>query len=275
MIDDNLDCVRGRLYRRSNSLVDGAQPSLQASSFIPRMPCISFRQSIRWLPDDASEPTITVVLTGSKTGCFIDIRFIKGTSQLDWAFAGYRSSSSSGLRVVCQARLDAACLSADSNSTKFVHWIDSGTLSPRDVDDRGTNTALPDGTTLEAGSMVNPLTGRLSPYEEIWKDKESDEGLFIRNTRMTKWQARVGAHQLALGRDDKGRFWAWQAEWDSGKVEWKLKYSTESADNFVRFLPGGSRIEGWLDGDRMEWNGDEWDVLEHSDTVPAERLKTA
>lgn len=62
-------------------------------SLLSSMPAsISFRQSIRWLPDGASEPTDTIVLTGFKTGVFLDVRFIKSTNDLDWAFAGYRSS---------------------------------------------------------------------------------------------------------------------------------------------------------------------------------------
>lgn len=32
-----------------------------------------------------------------------------------------------------------------------------------------------DGTTLETGSMVNPDTGRDTPYEELWLDTELDE----------------------------------------------------------------------------------------------------
>jgi len=52
---------------------------------------ISHRLSIRWVPEEASEPTNTVVLTGSRTGAFLDVRFFKEIGKtLDWAFAGYR-----------------------------------------------------------------------------------------------------------------------------------------------------------------------------------------
>jgi Protein HRI1 len=51
---------------------------------------ISHRLSIRWLPGVASEPTNTVVLTGASTGVFLDVRFLKDSKKLDWAFAGYR-----------------------------------------------------------------------------------------------------------------------------------------------------------------------------------------
>jgi len=58
----------------------------------PPMPpaCISYRISIRWIPEELSEPTNTIVLTGASTGAFLDVRFIKETKTLDWAFAGYR-----------------------------------------------------------------------------------------------------------------------------------------------------------------------------------------
>jgi hypothetical protein len=70
---------------------------------------ISFRESICWLPEDASEPTRTVVLTSLKSGVFLDVRFNQEGGDLDWAFAGYRSS-------------------VQPNSTKFTHHIDSRTL---------------------------------------------------------------------------------------------------------------------------------------------------
>ncbi|KAJ6553966.1 hypothetical protein DFH09DRAFT_1166349 [Mycena vulgaris] len=159
---------------------------------------ISFRESIRWIPDAASEPTQTIVLTGLASGAFLDVRFDKESGELDWAFAGYRSS-------------------AGPNSTKFTHHLDSRTLTPLDVVDVGTNTPLPDGTTLEEGEMVNPATGALTAYEEVWRDEESASALIMRSVAsaalpVSVWRARVGDWQLALGRCRGGEFWAWQAE---------------------------------------------------------------
>jgi hypothetical protein len=56
---------------------------------------LSFRLSLRWVPDEASEPTQTIVLTGARTGVFLDVRFFKETQDLDWAFAGYRTTDPS------------------------------------------------------------------------------------------------------------------------------------------------------------------------------------
>jgi hypothetical protein len=55
---------------------------------------VSHRLSIRWLPDEASEPTDTIVLTGARKGVFLDTRFFKANKALDWAFAGYRFEES-------------------------------------------------------------------------------------------------------------------------------------------------------------------------------------
>ncbi|RDB23851.1 hypothetical protein Hypma_009225 [Hypsizygus marmoreus] len=207
---------------------------------------VSFRLSIRWLPEEASEPTHTIVLTGVRRGIFLDVRFFKGTKELDWAFAGYRTTDPNNPNVI-----------------KFRHDIDSRTLES--VEDSGTNTTLPDGTTLEIGEMIDPRTGKITPFEEIWRDREEgDPGsvLFIRNVSGTIWQARVGRWQMGLGRRRDGVFWAWQAERDH-ESKWKIKHSTEGvATDEVVWLPESGKIKEWLEGSTVMWLGDEWIVLE-------------
>ncbi|KIW03957.1 uncharacterized protein PV09_04793 [Verruconis gallopava] len=152
------------------------------------MASISHRYSIRWLPDEASEPTSTLVLT-SGTGYYTDIRIRHGTggappsclpasedrmlrprrgeihqltsyelvsdAALDWAFAG-RSSSTAGSPRKCT----------------WDHWVDSRTslLDETPVADSGWMHPQEDGKSLEKGSMVNPETGRETDYEEVWED---------------------------------------------------------------------------------------------------------
>ncbi|KAF9031802.1 hypothetical protein BDZ89DRAFT_948515 [Hymenopellis radicata] len=142
------------------------------------MSSISYRDSIRWLPDDASEPTDTIVLTGRNSNIFVDVRFLKGTSELDWAFAGYRSTR-------------------EPKQTQFIHLIDSRTTDAMSVEDCGTNTQLPDGRTLECGEMVNPATGQMAAYEEIWRDETHDEYLFVKNYEGNKWWRASGIGILA------------------------------------------------------------------------------
>ncbi|KAF8064125.1 hypothetical protein FPV67DRAFT_203492 [Lyophyllum atratum] len=209
----------------------------------------SFRLSIRWLPEKASEPTSTVVLTGARTGVFLDTRFFKGTREMDWAFAGYRS-------------IDPAT----PNVIRFRHDIDSRTTDQ--VEDSGINTNLPDGTTLEEGEMVNPETGKITPFEEIWLDEEEKDAetvLFLKNDSGTTWQARVGGWEIALGRAKDGVFWAWQAE-KLGE-EWTIRYSTTSVvHGHIVHLPNNREVEDWKEGSIVEWAKDKWEVLERGRT---------
>ncbi|KAI1168580.1 hypothetical protein F5B18DRAFT_646367 [Nemania serpens] len=124
---------------------------------------ISIRDSIRWSPDAASEPTSTVVLTSSGHR-FVDIRILKdagadGSSaaagSLDWAFAG---TSSSEIR------------DGGRRHSTWRHVVDSRTRAPETVVDEGDIFPQEDGRTLETGRMANPATGKLTDYEEVWTD---------------------------------------------------------------------------------------------------------
>ncbi|KAJ7075636.1 hypothetical protein B0H15DRAFT_791555 [Mycena belliarum] len=209
---------------------------------------ISFRKSIRWLPDDASEPTQTVVLTGLESGAFLDVRFDKASGELDWAFAGYRSA-------------------AGPNLTKFTHHIDSRTLAPLEVVDVGTDTPLPDGTTCEAGEMVHPATGTMTPYEEVWRDEAGAAALIVRNgsaEAASVWRARVGNWQLALGRRAAGGFWAWQATRSGPGEAWTRVHSTElGTRQELGYLPEDGCGFEWPVGSLVEWAGERWEVLVH------------
>ncbi|KAJ3891579.1 hypothetical protein GG344DRAFT_65309 [Lentinula edodes] len=203
---------------------------------------VSFRKSIRWIPDEASEPSDTVVLTGGKTGVFLDVRFLKDSNEIEWAFAGYRSTGSEEL-------------------TKFTHLIDSRTKDPLQVVDYGSNTVLSDGTILEKGEMMNPETGRLTAYEEVWQDESSDsnQAIFLQNVKYTSWYARVGHWQLALGRDSAGVFWAFQAHSIDG--DWMVVHNLGVTNSgTVTLLPEDT--SHWAEGRVLEWNGDRWLVLE-------------
>ncbi|KAF7320803.1 hypothetical protein HMN09_00166700 [Mycena chlorophos] len=211
------------------------------------MPSISTRTSIRWLPEPASEPTNTVVLTG-KSGIFLDVRFWKNTNVLDWAFAGYRSED-------------------DYRTTKYhkiqaLHRL-SDTGTPLEVVDVGYNEPAAEGGTLECGEMVNPATGQMARYEETWHDEEHDGGIFLVNAAKTIWRAWVGRRQLALGRTFVGNpneteavFWAWEASrLDSG--EWQRGHATDRMGQ-SEYLPDEAR--GWKK--RVEWHREEWIVVE-------------
>ncbi|KAK3679411.1 hypothetical protein LTR78_000972 [Recurvomyces mirabilis] len=134
-------------------------------------PNISIRDSIRWLPDEADEPTSTLVLTSGENR-FVDIRILKGSenetksnlpvpllSGLDWAFAGFSHSE----------------LQHDDNGKPYAHstwqhWVSDRARNVDEVKDEGDMFEMPDGRTLEKGRMVNPATGQETDYEEVWRD---------------------------------------------------------------------------------------------------------
>lgn len=161
-------------------------------------PSISIRESIRWLPDPASEPTSTLVLTSAQRR-FVDLRIYKPASattersrtdgslpatfsealydasqpdvlpltRLEWAIAG---TSGSRLREPREGEGQKKIV----HSTWW-HWIDSRTREPEKATDEGDMFPQPgEERTLEKGHMVNPATGVDTEYEEMWFEVEPE-----------------------------------------------------------------------------------------------------
>ncbi|KAK0715470.1 hypothetical protein B0H67DRAFT_645217 [Lasiosphaeris hirsuta] len=137
---------------------------------------ISIRESIRWLPDEASEPTSTIVLTSPERR-FVDLRILLDAqpspggnypfSALEWGIAG---TSSSSLRAPTSSEPPGQQIS----HAQWRHWINSRTVDVENAIDEGDNLPQPDGTVLEKGRMVNPTTGRETDYEEVWHSDTID-----------------------------------------------------------------------------------------------------
>ncbi|KAI1426709.1 hypothetical protein F5Y12DRAFT_783750 [Xylaria sp. FL1777] len=225
---------------------------------------ISIRDSIRWLPDEpASEPTSTVVLT-SPEHRFVDIRILKGINEpdasLDWAFAGTSSSETrDGVRH-CVWR----------------HAVDSRTRTPEAVVDEGDIFPQDDGRTLETGRMVNPATGQMTSYEEVWSDLEA-EG--IPDEVNQQQRARCVVLELedeerdergmvvCLGRYCQGvvrtgsRFAAERWLWEDG--EWQQKFRIGDLR-----IPGPSRIHTDIVSGKEQTGSEDpllrWKVVEMS-----------
>ncbi|KAL1740968.1 hypothetical protein HDZ31DRAFT_46423 [Schizophyllum fasciatum] len=198
---------------------------------------LSFREYIRWLPDEATEPTVTIVLSGKESGAFVDVRFMKNAiGTLDWAFAGFRHADG-------------------ANRARFEHLLDSRTPDPTSVDDSGTTTALPEGRSLERGMMANPDTGALTDYEELWREEEAPHATIVRRLDGSVWKAHVGNWQLEVGRNDH-HCWAWQASWGGGSPDWHILHRTANVGE-AKFLPDKHR-------QLLEWAGDDWEILEYS-----------
>ncbi|GAB7363595.1 hypothetical protein MBLNU230_g4166t1 [Neophaeotheca triangularis] len=141
---------------------------------------ISCREHILWRPEtEPHEPTDTLVLT-APSGRFVDTRVLKSAQyvpsphdrlsphHLDWAFAG--TSVSTTLSD-----------NPDINNggpyrfTRWTHTLDSRSQDTTDLSDAGNmfpDPSAPSGEhrTLEIGAMVNPETGLMTEYEEVWRD---------------------------------------------------------------------------------------------------------
>ncbi|KAF6803926.1 hypothetical protein CSOJ01_10552 [Colletotrichum sojae] len=137
------------------------------------MGSISFREHIRWLPDEASEPTSTIVLTSPQRR-FVDLRILKsgpspeaqksnGIDRLEWGIAGTSSSS-----LVPDGK------GGEVRHSRWEHWIDSRTTDPESAADEGDMYPQDGHLTLEKGRMVNPATGRECDYEELWRDVDPE-----------------------------------------------------------------------------------------------------
>ncbi|TFK87724.1 hypothetical protein K466DRAFT_548227 [Polyporus arcularius HHB13444] len=177
---------------------------------------ISERLYIRWLPDEASEPTSTLVLT-APNGQFVDLRFHKPSppcvryTAFEWGFGG-RSVGTPG-------------------HGEWIHDIDSRTENPEaDAGDMFPHPTLPN-VELERGKMRHPESGEIRDYEEAWKqiavlpdpagelhegrrvsvfiemDDENQEG-----RRRRGMISRVGQFCQGIVKDDKGvsvQRWSW------------------------------------------------------------------
>lgn len=109
--------------------------------------------------------------------------------RLDWAIAGTSFSSS----LSSQA-------GAGSWHARWEHWIDSRTDAAAAADEADMVTLGPDNVVLEKGAMVNPQTGRVAPYEEIWEDEDvpGGQGRVV----VLRWEDRADAG--GPGDDDGG-----------------------------------------------------------------------
>lgn len=237
---------------------------------------ISLRKYIRWLPDDASEPTSTIVVT-SPNRRFVDIRVTKPLPEsssapplpldrLDWAIAG---TSSSWLRDDGKG--------GQVSRGQWRHWVDSRTTKPEDATDEGDNYPQEDGTTLEKGAMVNPATGKETEYEEVWIDVEprstapnaAAQFVVIQTTGEAEdgtrgSVVRVGhISQGFIRRGDSMLAERW--EW-SGEKGWERTVVVSHGDGLA--LPLGEALQEGSDlpsvGEGIEIGGLKWEVIEKS-----------
>lgn len=224
---------------------------------------ISKRVSIAWAPLFVSgEDTNTLVLTGRTY--FVDQRILRvkpsvlPSNQIDWAFAGKRSSSQSTSGRFC----------------RWEHWIDSNSLEPA-TDEGYMFTPHPqhpnDPTlSLEKGEMPRPQTGAVTAYEEVWKSLEVEKG-----SRVTIWEreekvaergtgamvAMIGTDALGVGRESGAKveeFWTWRARLIDGK--WEVVFSQPEGRHIGLDLLDSAPGEAGTDQTLGEY---QWIIREH------------
>ncbi|GKU02217.1 hri1 protein [Fusarium langsethiae] len=232
------------------------------------MGTISIRKFIRWLPDEPSEPTTTLVITSPRLKRFVDLRILlpdnDSTSQddtlpfsrLDWAIAGTTVST----------RKPDPSGDLTSHST-FHQWISSREL----VNDSGFMYPQPgEDLTLEKGSMVNPDTGVDTAYEELWHDAtptavpgEPDVRALVLQTEDEKagvrgCVVRLGRHAQGLirvGREIALERW----EWTEGG--WKRTARVGDEGLPIEKILGEEMLD---EGDSVDGGGRTWKVIEAS-----------
>ncbi|KAK0620051.1 hypothetical protein B0T14DRAFT_537645 [Immersiella caudata] len=228
---------------------------------------ISIRKYIRWLPDEASEPTSTIVLTSPERR-FVDLRILlEPKLSIDWGIAGTSTSE----------RADGS----DFSHSRWNHWIDSRTANTENLADEGDNYDQADGSILEKGRMVNPATGKQTDYEELWvsedtrsvpafasggsivdgpaicvvlemqRDEEGRRGMVVRLGQYCQGLVRTGAGQadITIERLKWDAETGWVKQVRIGDAELPTDFATHLAHEAVQ-------------GDVVRVGGDAWTVVE-------------
>lgn len=111
------------------------------------------------------------------------------SARLDWAFAGISSSKPAELS-------NNGAVVRPGHSTWY-HWVDNKTLDPA-ADEGYMYPTYGTNLTTERGAMVNPRTGVLTEYEEVWQDLEiskcGEDEVFV------SWVACLGGPHSAPSR---------------------------------------------------------------------------
>ncbi|EXJ77584.1 hypothetical protein A1O3_09811 [Capronia epimyces CBS 606.96] len=184
---------------------------------------LSTRLSIRWVPGEPSEPTDTLVM--SVGGWFVDLRITKQDGSIDWGMAGERF-----------------ILSEKPFTCKWTHWIDSNGYTEPDIGSFEPVESPGSTDSIETGSMLNPETNIVTPYEEVWRSLPASFGeLFtsswiIRSIDKRTFIGRVGGDYLALKGGSEGPvgmkgFCARRETWEAERGSWTVKYAAGDKEN--------------------------------------------
>ncbi len=127
-----------------------------------------------------------------------------------------------------------------SVTCKWTHWIDSNGYTEPDV---GSFEPTSDpNESIETGSMLNPDTNVVTPYEELWRSLTASftdkfpYAWILRSADKKTFLGRVGGDFIAMKGGDqdpvgqKG-FCARRERWNPESGSWTLKYDAGDAQN--------------------------------------------
>ncbi|KAF9650410.1 hypothetical protein BDM02DRAFT_3112178 [Thelephora ganbajun] len=189
---------------------------------------ISKRLSIAWDGSAPYEDTDTLVLTGRTY--FVDVRVKKGSNPpaLDWAFAGTRTSTPGAKPGEFLCKWHHLVDSRNSDGS-----VDEGVVFPHPSDPTKT---------LERGSMYNPATNRVDPYEEVWLDTVPPPGTqiaFLEKEDGSSFIAIIGELRSGVGKRH-----AWRVE--DGKVICGIGWGEDMHLDLGKGVKGGSMVGPWI-----------------------------
>jgi len=184
--------------------------------------------SIAWGSSAPYEDTDTLVLTGRTY--FVDVRVQKGSNPpaLDWALAGTRSSTPGAKpgEFLCKWHRLVDSRTSDGGT-------DEGVVFPHPSDPTKT---------MERGSMYNPVTDRVEPYEEVWLDTVPPPATpiaFLEKEDGSSFIAIVGELRLGVGRRH-----AWRAE--SGRAIYEIEKGEGMHIDLDDDVKEGSTVGSWI-----------------------------
>lgn len=232
-----------------------------ASLDSPRQATLATRQGIAWGLDAPTEDS-SVLVTGTPSGHYIDIRFaLSGPSTAGpfWAFAGSATyapipgpSTSEGVSPGWSKGIRG----------EWAHPIDSMGLV--DSTDKADVFDLPNGDQVEFGVLEHPETGEPTLFKEYWtlpesaerrspvaravyEDEEGLKGMIIRVGDWVQAIRQTGKTEVQVGR------WRLKGEWE------KYEKSSEGAESVfpVDWVVGDRSA-----GDSTELHGRVWKLVE-------------
>lgn len=142
---------------------------------------------------------------------------------------------------------------------KFVHVVDSRVPEdPLSVQDEGLFNKLGNGDYLETGAMMNPATGQIMAYEEIWRSLPcaTDNVVLLESSgdKDKTFLGRIGKWFQGIGTMD-GQLSAVRGEYIQGT--WRTVFSIGNTER-VPLIIGEVR---WKVGEEIELGGRKWKIL--------------